>query len=110
MSTPELLALSSRLSIGEAQTFRTLAVLPLLDPGASPTGWLTLNQAIDRRLAEVTELSDQGSVPQLKFLNRGSDPVFLLDGEELVGAKQNRILNLSILAPGRTTLDIPVSC
>ena len=31
MSTPELLALSSRLSIGAAQTFRTLAVVPLLD-------------------------------------------------------------------------------
>jgi hypothetical protein len=102
--------LSSRLSIGAAQTFRTLTVLPLVDAAASPIGWLTLDQAIERRLAEVTELSDQGAVPQLKFLNRGSDPVFLLDGEELVGAKQNRILNLTILAPGQTVLNIPVSC
>jgi hypothetical protein len=110
VSTPELLALPSRLSIGAAQTFRTLAVLPLVDLAASPTGWLTLDQAIERRPADVTELSDQGSVPKLKFLNRGPEPVFLLDGEELVGAKQNRILNLSILAPGHATLDIPVSC
>jgi hypothetical protein len=110
MSTPELLALSSRLSIGTAQTFRTLAVLPLVDAVAPPTGWLTLDQAIERDSAEVTELSEQGSVPQLKLANRGPDPVFLLDGEELVGAKQNRILNLSILAPGRTVLEIPVSC
>src|SRR5262249_47569539 len=29
---------------------------------------------------------------------------------ELVGAKQNRILNISILAPGRQSLEIPVSC
>jgi hypothetical protein len=110
MSTPELLALSSRLSIGSAQTFRTLAVVPLMDPTASATGCLTLDQAIERGLAEVTELSEQGSVLHLKFLNRGPDPVFLLDGEELVGAKQNRILNLSILAPGQTGLEIPVSC
>jgi hypothetical protein len=33
-----------------------------------------------------------------------------LDGEELVGAKQNRILNLSLLVPARTSLEIPVSC
>lgn len=47
---------------------------------------------------------------QLAFRNRGLDPAFLLDGEELVGAKQNRILNLSILVPGQTSLEIPVSC
>jgi hypothetical protein len=110
MSTPELLALSSRLSIAAAQTFPSLAVVPLVDSTALPTGWLTLHQAIERGLAEVTELSEQGSVPQLSFLNRGLDPVFLLDGEELVGAKQNRILNLSILTPGQTSLEIPVSC
>jgi hypothetical protein len=110
MSTPELLALSSRLSIGAAQTFRTLAVVPLVDATALVTGWLTLDQAIERGLAEATELSEEGSVPKLKFLNRGPDPVFLLDGEELVGAKQNRILNLSILVPGRVNLEIPVSC
>jgi hypothetical protein len=110
MSTPELLVLSSRLSIGAPQTFRTLAVVPLVDPTALATGWLTLDQAIERDLAEVTELSEQGSVPQLKFLNRAPAPVFLLDGEELVGAKQNRILNLSILVPGQAGLEIPVSC
>lgn len=110
MSTPELLALSSRLSLGVAQCFRNLAVVPLLDPTAPASGWLTLDQAIERGAVEITEVSEQGSVPQLKLLNRGAEPVFLLDGEELVGAKQNRILNLSILAPGQAGLDIPVSC
>jgi hypothetical protein len=30
-------------------------------------------------------------------LNKGNRPVLMLDGEELIGAKQNRIVNLSIL-------------
>jgi hypothetical protein len=38
-------------------------------------------------------------VPQLLFINDAMRPVLLLDGEELVGAKQNRVLNLTVLAP-----------
>lgn len=110
MPTPELAALSSRLSIGAPQIFRNLVVLPLIDGAAPATGWLTLDQALGRDLAEIGEISEHGSVPQLRLLNRASEPMFLLDGEELVGAKQNRILNLSILAPAGAGLDIPVSC
>jgi len=33
-----------------------------------------------------------------------------MDGEELVGAKQNRVLNLTILVPAGATLIVPVSC
>ncbi len=73
-------------------------------------GWLTLDDALALGVTEITEVSEAGSVPQLRLLNRGDLPVFLLDGEELVGAKQNRILNLSVLVPERTNLEIPVSC
>ena len=110
MPISHLSSLSARLTLGVPQTYRNLSVVPLLDVASSPTGWLTLGQALGRGLAEVSEVSDQGSVPQLKLLNSGSEPLFLLDGEELVGAKQNRILNLSLLAPAGAALDIPVSC
>ena len=33
-----------------------------------------------------------------------------MDGEELIGAKQNHTLNLSILVPAHASIDIPVSC
>jgi hypothetical protein len=110
MSISLLRSFTSRLSLGTPQQFRNLVVVPLLDPAASPAGWLTLGQALGRGLAEVSEISEQGSVPHLKLLNRAREPLFLLDGEELVGAKQNRILNLSVLAPAEAALDIPVSC
>lgn len=110
MSVAELSALNARISCAPAQTFRNLAVVPLIDRSAGPAKYLTLDEALARGRTEITEVSEAGSVPQLRLLNRGSDRVFLLDGEELVGAKQNRILNLSILVPAQTDLDIPVSC
>ena len=110
MATVELSALSSRISLGSAQVFRNLAVVPLLDPSSPAAGWLTLDAALELGVTEITEASEAGSVPQLQLLNLGDAAEFLLDGEELVGAKQNRILNLSILVPGKTSLEIPVSC
>jgi hypothetical protein len=110
MSVAELSILNARISCAPAQIFRNLAVVPLIDPSTGPARYLTLDEALARGQTEITEVSEAGSVPQLRLLNRGSDRVFLLDGEELVGAKQNRILNLSILVPAQTDLDIPVSC
>lgn len=110
MSVAELAEISARLSLGTPQAFRNLTVVPLLDPKAPPSGLLTLDDALAGGATEVTEISESGSVPQLKLLNRGPGEVFLLDGEELAGAKQNRILNLSILVAGRSELEIPVSC
>jgi len=45
-----------------------------------------------------------------KFRYECERAVLLLDGEELVGAKQNRILNLTVLAPAGKATVIPVSC
>jgi hypothetical protein len=33
-----------------------------------------------------------------------------VDGEELIGAKQNRIVNATFLIAGQTEITIPVSC
>ena len=55
-------------------------------------------------------MNDAGQVSALKVDVKGAVPVLLLDGEELIGAKQNRVVNLTILAPPRRTTVIPVSC
>ena len=42
--------------------------------------------------------------------NGADQPLLLLDGEELIGAKQNRILNTTVLVAAHTEVTIPVSC
>ena len=58
----------------------------------------------------ITEIGESGSVPELAVENPLEASVLLYDGVELVGAKQNRILNVSVLVDKKTTLKIPVSC
>jgi hypothetical protein len=58
----------------------------------------------------VTEVSEGGCVPQLFVVNDGTQPVLIIDGEELIGAKQNRVLNTSILLKEHSRTVVPVSC
>ena len=100
----------SGLQLGEPLSFEGLTVHPLIRASLVEKDYLTLDEALRRNAARVTEISESGSVPQLLFRNLGDQAVFLLDGEELVGAKQNRILNITILAPAGKDTIIPVSC
>jgi hypothetical protein len=97
-------------SIGTPQHFRHVTVFPLLHPAPRDPFYLTLDEALAQGCVQVTEVSKGGRVPELRLVNRGDLPILLLDGEELVGAKQNRVLNLTILAPAQSEVVIPVSC
>lgn len=68
-----------------------------------------LDAALTQGSGRVTEVSAGGHIPELRFVNYGDWPVLLLDGEKLIGAKQNRILNLTLLAPAHKTILILVS-
>src|SRR3982750_3879539 len=87
-------------------------MLPLVKTGhrTSTIDYALLDDALASGAVEITEVSDAGVVPELKFLNRGSKPVLVVDGEELLGAKQNRVVNLTILVPAQSPLPFPVSC
>jgi hypothetical protein len=88
---------------------RGVVVTPLFPRRTPVAAYLTLDEALPRGLA-ITEVSEAGSVPELAVHNPLDERVLLYDGEELVGAKQNRILNVTVLVEARATLPIPVSC
>jgi hypothetical protein len=102
--------LLSGISIGEPRRHGRLEIYPLFALSGEGDDFILLDEALASKAVEVTETSDSGSVPMLKFLSRSPVPVLLLDGEELIGAKQNRILNASILAPAQADMLLPVSC
>ncbi|MBL3528888.1 MAG: hypothetical protein JMN27_15055 [gamma proteobacterium endosymbiont of Lamellibrachia anaximandri] len=100
-----------QITFGELKEHQGLAVLPIQETPSSPQlDYLTLDVALALGHVRITEVNDSGSVPELLLENSAPKPVLLVDGEELVGAKQNRVLNLTILAPANQKIVIPVSC
>ena len=100
----------SGLEFGDIIEYKKMAVMPIMGRHDEGSVYLTLKEALDMNLLKVTELDDSGSVPQLKAINLSELPVLILDGEELVGAKQNRVLNTTVLLKGNSETLIPVSC
>lgn len=106
--------LLSSLVLGQPAACGSLTCVPLLPgPGMPPPAAvrpLVLEEALASGRFSVGEISEGGSVPTLLVRNQGAEAVFLLDGEELSGARQNRVLNLSLLVPAASAIEIPVSC
>ena len=95
---------------GEAQPFKNITIVPLIAPADGPFQYRTLGEALATWDIAITEVSAANSVPELLVVNRISQPVLLIDGKELAGAKQNRVLNTSILLKEVSETKIPVSC
>jgi hypothetical protein len=115
MQMNALAAVLGSMTLGPAVVVDNLTMIPLMNQKPEPweplePRYLVLDDALASGFVEITEVSEQGSVPNLKFVNRGPQPVLIVDGEELLGAKQNRVVNLTILVAAMSELTIPVSC
>jgi hypothetical protein len=100
----------SQIELREPQQFKNLIIVPVFTSADIPAEYLTLTEALERRLAAITEVSDSGQVPHVKVTNNSELRLLLVDGEELIGARQNRTLNTSILLSGKSETIVPVSC
>jgi hypothetical protein len=100
----------SKIETGDTQQFKNITVVPLFYAGVGTVDYLTLKEALDKKAIAINEVSAGGSVPELVVDVNDDINVLILDGEELSGAKQNRILNTSVLLWGKSRTTVPVSC
>lgn len=108
--TTSIAATLKTLSLCEPSTFRNLSIFPLTSATDARPDYVSLADALKGGQTKVTEVSAGGSVPELLLDNGSESRVLLLDGEELVGANQNRVLNITILVGAHQKVVIPVSC
>jgi len=78
----------------------------------SPVGvdYMTLDEAVLAEMLEVAEIDESGRISSIKVVDQSERMVFLMAGELLIGCKQDRVINASIMVPPMDKLHIPATC
>ncbi|MHB1417026.1 MAG: ARPP-1 family domain-containing protein [Chloroflexota bacterium] len=110
-ATSAVLAWLEELTVGEGATHGAMTVFPVSgkDDGSAPFDYRTLAEGIAAAEVVVAE-RPAATVPELVLVNKGKTMVLVLDGEEVVGGRQNRIVNASFLVGAGMEVLLPVSC
>jgi hypothetical protein len=96
-------------TIAPPRRHRSLTLFPLIAKDAPELPYSLMSDALQHGILRITEVGS-GTVPELLAKNSGESSVLVLDGEQLVGARQNRTTNRSLLLPAKSETQIPVSC
>jgi hypothetical protein len=87
-----------------------LEVFHLRWPVEGGLEYATLDEALGVESIEVIESTKAGEVSQITVVNRSERMTFLMAGEQLVGCKQNRVVNSSLMVPPKAEIRLPVTC
>ena len=75
-----------------------------------PKNLKSIDQLFDEDLVSVQEIGIDGRVEEVNIENYSKDFLFITDGEAIVGAKQNRIAERSVVVAPYFNQRIPVKC
>ena len=99
-----------KIKVGRPFTYQNLTIYPLTLRSAPRVEYITLDEAMKRNWLTIREIGT-GDVNVVELKNTGDKTVFLMTGEMLVGAKQDRMLSQDVLVPPKSAwLRVPVYC
>ncbi len=102
--------LLAELEVGNPIQEGNWSFVPIKTKRQGKLDYLTLFEAVESGLASVGEVNSQGSVSDMRVENKCLLPLLIPDGVTLMGCRQNRAVNVTILIPESCTTLIPVSC
>ncbi len=94
-----------KLELGKTQVHKNMKIVPLMGKN-SGLEYLTFDEAVNSGL----QISETGSVPTLHFKNNTGKEVLILQGEYVIGGKQNRMVASNVYMAKNFDGDIPVRC
>ena len=104
-----LSALKKEIELLDAQAYKNIAAIPIKTPINYKFDILTLAKGFELGLVEVKEC-EKSTVNTLVVKNNSISPLLLIDGEEIIGGDQNRIVNSTILVAPQSEMKVPVNC
>ena len=108
ISIDDEIKINSDIELLTPQVHENIAIIPLKTE-RTYTDILTLKKGLELGLVRVKEC-DVSQVNTLIVGNYSVNPLILVDGDEVVGGDQNRIVNATILIEAKSSMKVPVSC
>ncbi len=99
------------ITVGNPVEYKNLKIFPLeLKIAITSQDFVTLDEATDKSWIKIRESGD-GEVNIVEVRNNGLSAVFLMTGEMITGAKQDRMLKQDVLVPAHSEwIRVPVFC
>lgn len=92
----------NNVKIGDPVEYRNLRIFPVIATSAlSHKDYATMDEAMDRGWLKIRE-SGSGNVNTVEVRNDGKEMVFILTGEMVTGAKQDRMVEKDVLLPSHS--------
>lgn len=101
--------LNGNIELLTPQSYENITVVPIKTNSNTKLDLLTLKKGFELGLAEVKEC-EVSTVNTLIVKNNAVTPLILIDGEEVVGGDQNRLVNTTTIIAAKSNMKIPVSC
>ena len=107
----EVSSLIKKLELGKPFHYENLTIVPIYYRQVSENkDYLTLDEAVKNGDVLITEV-EGGRVPQVKVTNKSGHKIFLMSGEIITGARQNRLVGKDVLlGPYNKEVLVPVYC
>ena len=103
--------MTSSITIQPPRSYRDLTIYPIsVGEIGDKTSYMTLDEAAGKRLLRISELGN-GQVPKVKAENLGNRKIFIMTGEIITGAKQDRMsAHDVVLVKSKKPVVLPVYC
>jgi len=99
-----------QVTLGDVQTTEHVMIIPIFNKKPKAENYIGLTEAFKTNVLEIKDVSQDGSVNDVIAVNKGHVPILILESEQFKGAKQNRMINTTVLIPAQSELTIPVTC
>lgn len=98
------------IELGQAIAYKNMTIFPLVVKKMSNQSYTTLDQALKKGWLKIREIGS-GEVNSVEMKNTSAHMVFIMTGEIISGAKQDRMLGEDLLLPAHSGwVRAPVYC
>lgn len=104
-----MISILDEIEFSDAQFHKNMAIVPIKAPINYGIDVITLKKGFELGLVNVKEC-ESSTVNTIIVENKSVAPLLLIDGEEIVGGDQNRIVNATVLIAPQSEMKIPVNC